>query len=277
MDAVTLPVAFLAGIVSFASPCFLPIIPVFLTYLIGEKSPAPVAAGAGSRGGQLPGVGQLPARGSAGGFITAADRVAAQNAIRTARPAVSRRRALANTAAFVAAFTAVFVGLWVAIATLGWAAGGLKPALRVSGGIVLLVLGVYTLGWLPLPALDRTWRSGAAPVGEPTPVRSALMGLAFGAGWSPCIGPVLGAIIGLALTKGSLLAGTGLLLVYSAGLGLPFVLLALGATGVTERLSWFTRHQKAVQTVSGILLLLVGFLLLTDLLAPLSSFTWLNL
>lgn len=97
--------------------------------------------------------------------------------------------------------------------------------------------------------------------------RSALMGVAFGAGWSPCIGPVLGAVIGLALTSGTMVKGLGLMLVYSAGLALPFILLAGGATGLLGRLSWFTKHARAVKVASGVLLVVVGFLMITDLLA----------
>lgn len=259
MEALTLPVAFLAGIAAFASPCFLPIVPVFLTYLMGQDgSRYPALAGAAS-----------PA---AKGFLTAQQQVVVP--VRP-RPAVSRSWALRNSLMFVVAFTLVFVSLWGAISLLGWVVGDLRPALRVGGGVILILLGLFTVGLLKVPVLERTWRPSADSWnGEPSLRRSALMGLAFGAGWSPCIGPVLGAILGMAIAGGQVAAGIGMLLVFSAGMGLPFVLLALGATSLTERLVWISRHHRAVRMLSGVLMIAMGFLMVTDLLAPLSGFKW---
>ena len=103
------------------------------------------------------------------------------------------------------------------------------------------------------------------------------MGLGFGAGWSPCIGPVLGVVLGLAVASESAMLGTGLLIVYCLGLGLPFLLVAAGATWLSERLSWFGRHYRVVQWISSGLLILLGLLMITNLMAPLSSFSWLTL
>ena len=102
------------------------------------------------------------------------------------------------------------------------------------------------------------------------------MGLGFGAGWSPCIGPVLGGVLGVALTGGSIIKGGALLLLYCLGLGLPFILVSLGNTQITQKLSWFSRHYASIQKVAGILLILLGALIVTDLLAPLSGLTWLT-
>ncbi len=269
-EAISLPLVFLAGVVSFASPCFLPIVPVFISYLSGGSEPK-----------KFP---QL-ARASVSGFIGEENRSASSPSagVRTPRLSASRlgdgkSRTLLNAAAFVGAFSAVFVLLWVLIATVGWAAAGYKDTLRVIGGMVLLVLGLITAGLLRFD-----WMGRLAPnarmgrdFGAPTLGRSALMGLGFGAGWSPCIGPVLGVVLGLSVNSGSVLTGTFLLVLYCLGLGLPFLLVAAGATWVTERLSWFSRHYQAVQYVSAALLMSMGVLMITNLLAPLSGFSWIT-
>ncbi len=263
--AVSVPLVFLAGIISFASPCFLPVVPVFIAYLTGgEKSRAyPQFAG-------------LPRN----GFIAEAGGRPAANPLRKAKSVpvrnTSRVRGLANASVFVAAFSAVFVLLWFLTATLGWVVGDYRDVLRIIGGIVLIVLGLVTGGLLDFQWLAQN-RGPNIPVGgAPTLGRSALMGFGFGAGWSPCIGPVLGVVLGIAMTSGSTALGTGLLIVYCLGLGLPFLLVAAGATWLTERLGWFSRHYRAVQKTSAALLILLGLLMVTNLLAPLSGFSWLT-
>mgnify|MGYP002737235235 FL=1 len=280
METITIPLVFLAGVVSFASPCFLPIVPVFMASLLGvdvsgsetqTKIPALAAAQGAGEGFLVPtGAGDAGQR---------AENVAGAVALNTGpapKPPATVRSALANSVAFVVGFTLVFVLFWFAMATLGFAVGGFKTWLRVGGGALLIVLGLYMAGLLSVPALDRAW--GAKTVaGDVGLRRSAIMGVAFGAGWSPCIGPVLGAVIGLALTSGTMVKGLGLMLVYSAGLALPFILLAGGATGLLGRLSWFTKHARAVKVASGVLLMVVGFLMITDLLAPLMGASWTSL
>lgn len=262
--AVTLPLVFMAGVLSFASPCFLPVVPVFVTYLTGAQ-PTPTFRFAA-----------LPARGFVG---TGSAQTAAYRARTDAPPSpMSKTRGLANAAVFVAAFSAVFISLWVLVAVVGWAVGDYRGILRVIGGVILILLGLVTAG-----LLNFQWRSGTNRVGipagsgAPTLGRSALMGLGFGAGWSPCIGPVLGVVLGLAVASESAMLGTGLLIVYCLGLGLPFLLVAAGATWLSERLSWFGRHYRVVQWISSGLLILLGLLMITNLMAPLSSFSWLTL
>ncbi|MFT0846574.1 cytochrome c biogenesis protein CcdA [Actinomycetaceae bacterium L2_0104] len=321
MDSVTLPLAFAAGVVTFASPCFLPIVPVFIAYLAGS-TPASLDRGEPAHANAEEGVARSGARGQrdpeAATTAIAKPTIAAVPAIpdllvvergsvgvappeqwrpvrvggapRSAGAAISesseratarssRGRALVNALAFVAAFTVIFVSLWAAIASIGWVVGDLREALRVAGGVVLIVLGLFALGLLRIPSLERTRRlGGALPAsGEPTVSRSVLLGFAFGAGWSPCIGPVLGMILGMALTSGTALSGLGLLLVFCLGLGLPFVLIALGASGLKRHLSVLSRHFKTFQVVSGILMIAMGFLMIADLLAPLSGISWVKI
>lgn len=292
METLTIPLVFLAGVASFASPCFLPIVPVFMASLLGidvaetrDVKPIPALAAASGRDGFLVPVSVATQAGHGGGWLSDGKSVSGfagrdsepfenQGPEPRQTPSLSMGGALLNALVFVAAFTAVFVAFWFAMATLGFAVGGFKTYLRIGGGALLIVLGLYLAGLLSIPALDKVWRAQGGSAGEVGLGRSAMMGLGFAAGWSPCIGPVLGAVIGLALTQGTMAQGLGLMLVYSIGLGLPFVLLAGGATGLISRLSWFTRNARVVQIISGALLMVVGFLMITDLLGTLSGVSW---
>lgn len=263
-DAVSLPLVFLAGVASFASPCFLPIVPVFAAYLSGS-APA-------ERYAKL-------AVGSGNGFISPPERAASTKRTDTkTQGSAGRVRVALNATVFVMAFSAVFIGLWLAVAAVGWVVGDYREVLRIIGGSLLILMGLVMSGWLQLDWMSRRVPSGLvpAPGSEVTLGRSVLMGLGFGAGWSPCIGPVLGVVLGVALTGGSILKGGALLALYCLGLGLPFVLVALGLSQITAKLSWFSRHYATVQTVAGVLLIGLGALIVTDLLAPLSGFTWLT-
>ena len=112
---------------------------------------------------------------------------------------------------------------------------------------------------------------GQAVPSTPSYRRSALLGIVFAAGWTPCIGPILGGIIGLASVSASVAEGTVLLVAYAAGLAIPFILVAVGATAVSHRLGWLRDHHTAVSTVTGTMLVLVGFLMITNTFARLSG------
>jgi cytochrome c-type biogenesis protein len=219
-----------AGIVSFASPCFLPVVPVFVGYLTGQ----------------------------------------------TAGVAHSRRFAVAQSVAFMVAFTAVFLGIWALIGLLGWFVGGYRIWLQMLGGAVLVVLGLHTAGFIQIGLLDKVLRVHYSPSPQDAPSlrRSVLLGLTFAAGWSPCIGTTLGAVLGLVAVRGSVGQGALLLLVYSFGLGIPFVLVCAGVSSVASRLAWFVRHRRGVNIVMGVLLILIGVLLITNLSDSLMS--WVN-
>ena len=212
---VTWSLALLAGVVSFASPCFLPIVPAYVGYVVGEG----------------------PSR---------------------------RSSALGLSISFVAGFTAVFVGFWVALGLVGYALGDYRDLLRVAGGVLLVLLGLHVARLVEFSVLYR--RFGLHPKADGAATshrRAALLGVGFAAGWSPCIGPVLGGVIGLASTRGSVLEGAGLLLMYAAGLGLPFVAVAVGFDQVRSRLRWLLQHERAVSLVSGLVLIGIGFLMIS--------------
>ncbi len=241
MTGLSIVVAFLAGIVSFASPCCLPLVPVYVGYLVGSDEPDSPRA---------------------------------------------RMVALRQGLAFVLGFTLVFVTLWASVGLVGYVLRDYAGLLRIVGGSVLVVMGLHVAGVINLSVLYREVRVPANRVmGEPvrTPPgttmtatrpsyrRSTLLGVVFAAGWTPCVGPILGGIIGLASVSASWAQGTVLLLVYSVGLGLPFILVALGAAEVNHRLGWFRNHHAAVSLVTGVLLVAMGFLMITNLFARLSG------
>ncbi len=224
---ITIPLALLAGLVSFASPCFLPIVPAFVGQLVGGN----------------------PQR-------------------------VSRPAALANAISFVAGFSAVFIALWASIGLIGRSLGPATGGLRVAGGMLLIVMGLHVAGLIEIPALNRVVRVQVRPgqPGQAGALRSGLMGVVFGAGWTPCIGPILGGILALATVSATVGQGVALMLAYCVGLGLPIVLVAVGAVEASERFTWFRRHHVGVSLVSGATLIVIGFLMITNLFAKLAGF-----
>jgi cytochrome c-type biogenesis protein len=238
MTIVSIAVAFLAGIVSFASPCCLPLVPAYVSYMVGT-TPA--------------------------GSPTA------------------RRVAFRQALAFVLGFTVVFVALWASIGLVGYLLQDWMKILRVVGGSVLIVMGLHVAGVIRISALYRTVKvpagrlagapgpGGTITMVAPSYGRSTLLGVIFAAGWTPCIGPMLGLIIGLASTSDSVGQGTVLLIAYALGLGVPFVLVAVGATEVNRRLSWFRKHETGISLVTGGMLMVVGFLMITNLFIKLNG------
>lgn len=224
---ITIPLALLAGLASFVSPCFLPIVPAFVGQLVGGNPQQ-----------------------------------------------VSRPAALANAISFVAGFSAVFIALWASIGLIGRSLGPATGGLRVAGGVLLIVMGLHVAGLIEIPALNRVVRVQVRPgqPGQAGALRSGLMGVVFGAGWTPCIGPILGGILALATVSATVGQGVALMLAYCVGLGLPIVLVAVGAVEASERFTWFRRHHVVVSLVSGATLVIIGFLMITNLFAKLAGF-----
>jgi cytochrome c-type biogenesis protein len=223
----TIPIAFAAGLLSFLSPCVLPVVPAYLSYMSG---------------------------------VGAAE-AAARRPVRTGSVA----------AAFVAGFSAVFVALGVTATALGALLADYRLEVARAGGVLIVFMGLVFMGVVRLPWLYRERRF------HPTPGAglwgSAVLGSAFAFGWSPCIGATLGAVLTMAAGRG---AGGGpgegalLLVVYSLGLGLPFVAAGFGVSRVGAVVGWLRRHARAVNLASGTLLVAVGLLFATDQLFRLS-------
>lgn len=218
-----LAIAFGAGILSFLSPCVLPLVPAYLVNLAGESA------------------------------LSGAD----------------RRRTVAHAAAFVAGFSIVFTLLWVVIAVLGSFGGVFVDWLQKIAGFALIVLGMHMLGLITIPFLERA--TDLRLEGRASGFRrSILIGIAFGAGWTPCIGPYLALILTI-LLNADLVSGAVLLLAYSLGLGVPFLLVAAGLGSVRRALDWVRRHIRAVNAVGGTLVIIMGLLLLSGQLTRLNQ------
>jgi cytochrome c-type biogenesis protein len=174
--------------------------------------------------------------------------------------------------AFVLGFSVVFVALGAAASLIGAILYDLRIWLARLGGIVVIVFGLHTLGLINIPLLDFDTRKQSRPDPSMGLFSSALMGVFFSAGWAPCVGPVLGAVLTLALSSAALSQGVVLLSAYSAGLAIPFLLAALGIGRVTYLMR---RHRTLIRYLSyatGLLLLAVGVMLLTGTLERLARF-----
>jgi cytochrome c-type biogenesis protein len=174
--------------------------------------------------------------------------------------------------AFVSGFSLVFILLGVATSALGGLLYDLQTWVARIGGIIVIIFGLHMTGILHIPFLNYDLRPQAAPDRRWGYASSALMGIFFSAGWSPCVGPVLGAILTLSLSGGSVLTGTRLLTAYSAGLAIPFLLAALGIGWVSTILKRYGRVMRIIEVAMGVVLIIVGAMLSLGVFETLSRF-----
>jgi len=163
--------------------------------------------------------------------------------------------------AFVLGFSVVFILLGIATSALGGLLYDVRIWLAKIGGVVVVIFGLHMTHIIRIPFLDYDLRPQSQPDRQRGYISSALMGVFFSAGWSPCVGPVLGAILTLSLSGGSATQGAGLLTAYSAGLAIPFLIAALGVGWVTTILRRYGKLMHYVEIVMGILLIIVGVML----------------
>ena len=224
---VAVPVALVAGLVSFASPCVLPLVPGYLGYLGGMSGTLrrPEPADAPGRAGRV------------------------------------RARLLLGVALFVAGFTAVFVTLGTLAGSIGGVLGRWEDPISRVLGVVVIAMGLAFMGAIPFLQQDRRVHVRATTGLWGAPV----LGVVFGLGWAPCIGPTLAAVIALSLDGGSAVRGAFLSVAYCLGLGLPFLLVALGLGRSARALSFLRAHRLALLRAGGGLLVVIGLALVTGL------------
>lgn len=218
----TVGAAFIGGVLSFLSPCVLPLVPTYLAYVGGS-----------------------------------ADAV--------------RRVLIMNSLSFILGFSLVFISLGASASALGSVMRSNKQILMVVGGVLVIFFGLVMLGVIKIPWIYRDTR--VQYQGETrTPWGALLLGMAFAAGWTPCIGPILGAILTMAGAAGTLAAGVGLLGAYAVGLGVPFLLAALLLDPFMRFSKGFRRWLPWVERAAGVILVVAGVLMLTGTYETLNSY-----
>src|SRR5215472_878449 len=229
---ISFSVAFLAGLASFLSPCVLPLVPIYLAQLVGQSVLQ-------STGGQQE------------------------------RPA--RLNTFLHALMFVCGFTLAFVALGATARTLGSFLRAYQLLLRHIGGIVLVIFGLHLTGILRLPIFYWQKRFSFRP-SRPSYPASLLIGVIFAIGWTPCVGLILGPILGMSANAATLQQGVILLLFYSLGLSLPFLLLGLGLDQISRVLKWLKPHLGKIEIGTGVLMIVVGVMIFFNMLLYLSQY-----
>lgn len=224
MAEINIFVAFTAGLLSFLSPCILPIIPSYLSFISGVSLAEMSASHA---------------------------------------KADVRRRVVFNSLAFIVGFSIIFVSLGASASYLGSLFFGYRSFIRTLGGAFIILVGIYLIGFFKVSLLDRYLQFNLKnkPAGY---LGSALVGVTFAVAWIPCVGPILGAILALAGASAEIEKGIFLLSIYAAGLAVPFFLSAVAVNSFFRFSKMFRRYVQAVHLAAGILLVIVGVLLVTD-------------
>lgn len=224
VESVSLIAAFAAGIVSFLSPCVLPLVPGYLSYVSGVS----------------------------------VDEMSAGD-----RSATAGRAVFVNTLFFVLGFTIVFVALGATASSLGSLLLQNQRWLQRLAGALVVLFGLHMMGLLKISWLYREKRF-QGPDRTRGPLGATLLGLAFAAGWTPCIGPILAGILAIAATNDSLWQGMLLLAVYSAGLGIPFLLTGWATQRFFGVFQHIKRHMRVVEVVGGVMLVTIGVMIFTS-------------
>jgi cytochrome c-type biogenesis protein len=234
MDDISIIAAFVAGMISFLSPCVLPLVPGYISMVSGISL----------------------------------DRLQAESA---GDPTISRT-VLVNSIFFIIGFSVTFITLGASASALGQIVMSRMSILYRLAGILIIIFGLHLIGIFKIPFLYQDKRfHNVKPRGM---AGAFVLGLAFAFGWSPCLGPILAGILTVASTRETVNEGVVLLSVYSAGLGLPFLLTSLGLNRFLAFYSRFKHHLRKVEIVSGVLVVGIGTLILTNTLTRFNSYLW---
>ena len=226
---VSIPAALAAGIISFLSPCVLPLVPPYLIYLTGATI---------------------------------------EHVANDEEPKASKRAVMLSALVFVLGFSTVFVALGASASLIGGFIRAWSAQLSIVAGIAIILMGLHFLG---LTRIGFLMREGRLPIPKPVGLWGAyVMGLAFAFGWTPCIGPILAAILSVAASETTVTKGAGLLAVYSAGLGIPFLIAAFMVERFSAVLARMKKHLATVERVMGVLMILVGIGFLTGAVSEVS-------
>jgi cytochrome c-type biogenesis protein len=226
---VSIPAALIAGLVSFLSPCVLPLVPPYLIYLTGATI----------------------------------EHIENEETVSS-----SQRAVMLSAVMFVLGFSTVFVALGASASLIGTLIRAWSAELSIVAGIVIIAMGLHFLG---LTRIGLLMREGRLPIPKPVGLGgSYVMGLAFAFGWTPCIGPILAAILSVAAAEATVTKGAGLLAVYSAGLGIPFLIAAFMVEQFSSLFSRMKRHLATVERAMGVLMVLTGIGFLTGAISSVS-------
>ncbi|MCX5718031.1 MAG: sulfite exporter TauE/SafE family protein, partial [Nitrospirae bacterium] len=231
MKDISFTLAFLAGVLSFLSPCVLPLVPSYVSFITGM---------------------------SFSDLTGSADRKRV------------RHLTITNSLVFIAGFSAVFIALGASSSAAGQILFRYQEWIRIIGGILIIIFGLFIAGFLKLDFLmrERKVHLAGKPAGY---IGTFAIGMTFAAGWTPCIGPILGSILVVASAKGSAIYGIKLLSVYSLGLAVPFLISSLAINSFLSYSKKLQKHMRIIMIISGILLIAFGVIMLTNRLKDISG------
>ncbi len=231
MTEISFWVAAVAGLLSFVSPCVLPLVSAYLGYLSGAAV-------------------------TTSGVIVP-----------------DRRTTFFHALAFVLGFAVIYTALGASVGLVGYILVDQLPLIQKAGGILLVVFGLHTMGIIQIPLLYREFKVEMQPRRELGYLSSALVGVVFAAGWTPCVGVILSGILGLAYASQTVGKGAALLLTYSLGLGIPFLVVGLALDRLTPLLRRLNRRQRLVSIISGLLIITMGILIFTNFFTFLAAYS----
>ncbi len=264
IGGISILIAFFAGLLSIASPCILPLIPAYLGYLTGASlegpsneagtpAPARAVAGAGTVTEVTASAVATPGQGQAG-------------SVKVARPSP-----FLHAVSFTSGFSLVFILFGISLGIIGFFLRDQQDIIFKVSGSTLVILGLHLAGVITIPFLDAERRLDVGSGARVGYARSFIVGSTFSAGWSPCIGPTLGAILALAVTSGTVAQAGVLLFAYAAGLAVPFLAMGAAYGSIKPIYNYVKRYLGYVNFASGALIIVVGVLIFTDSLINLNT------